>query len=75
MLVLSHKFPQTAPHTIANHRASERTRGYEADTAKAGILGYHCAKHEQFSTPHQAASFNALVFGAARQAALLWKCE
>ena len=73
MLVPSHNFPQTAPDTIANHRASERTRGYEADTAQAGILNCHCAEHQQFSTPHQAVSFNALVFGAARQAALLWK--
>jgi len=38
MLVLADDLTQTAPHTIANNRASEATRGDEADTTRAGIL-------------------------------------
>lgn len=71
----SHKLPQTAPDTIADHRASERTRGDKPGTAETRILNLHCSKHQQVSAPQQAVSFDALVFRTARQAALFWKQE
>jgi hypothetical protein len=42
MLVLAHNLTQTAPDTIANYRASQATRGNEADTTQSGILDYRC---------------------------------
>jgi hypothetical protein len=44
MLMLSHDLPQTAPDTIANHRASEATRSNETDATKSGILDCRCAE-------------------------------
>lgn len=44
MLVLAHNLPQTTPDTIANYRASEATRGNEADATKPGILDCRCAE-------------------------------
>jgi hypothetical protein len=44
MLVPSHNLTQTAPDTIANYRASEATRGDEADATKSGILYRRCAQ-------------------------------
>ncbi len=41
MLVPAHNLSQTAPDPIANYRASNATRGNEADAAKAGIID-HC---------------------------------
>jgi hypothetical protein len=38
MLVLAHNFPQTAPNTIANNRASNATRSNKACTAGARML-------------------------------------
>jgi hypothetical protein len=38
MVVPSHNLTQTAPDTIANHRASEATRSNEADTTQAGFI-------------------------------------
>ena len=40
MLMLADNLTQTAPDTIANHRASQATRGYEADTTWAGIIDH-----------------------------------
>ena len=45
MLVPSHNLPQTAPDTIASHRASEATGGNKADARQAGILDNRRAKH------------------------------
>jgi hypothetical protein len=69
MLVPTHNLPQTAPDTIADYRASEPTRGNEADATQAGILDCNRAERKQFAAPHHALSFYALVFGRARQAA------
>ena len=68
MLVLAHNLAQTAPDTIANHRASQATRGNEADATQPRILDCRCAEYYQFSVPYQAVSFYALVLGRARQA-------
>ena len=37
-------FTETAPDTIANYRASQATRGNEADTTQPGILDDRCAE-------------------------------
>ena len=44
MLMLAHDLTQTAPDTIANYRASQATRGNEADTTQPRILDYHCTE-------------------------------
>ena len=44
MLVLAHNLAQTAPDTIANHRASQATRGNEADATQPRILDCRCAE-------------------------------
>jgi hypothetical protein len=44
MQVLAHNLPQTASDTIANYRASEATRGNEADTTRARILDCNCTE-------------------------------
>ena len=44
MLALADDLTQTAPDTIANYRASEATRGDEADARRAGILDHRCAE-------------------------------
>jgi len=44
MLVPADNLTQTAPHTIANYRASEATRGDEADTTRARILDHRRAE-------------------------------
>jgi hypothetical protein len=45
MLVPSHNLPQTAPDTIASHRASEATGGNKTNARQAGIFDNRRAKH------------------------------
>jgi hypothetical protein len=45
MLVPSHNLPQTAPDTIASHRASQATGRNKADARQAGIFDDRRAKN------------------------------
>jgi hypothetical protein len=73
MLTLTHNLPQAAPNTIANDGVSEMTRSNEAHATKAGVLDPCRAEDQQPAAPYEAFLFYTLVFGCARQAALLWK--
>jgi hypothetical protein len=44
MLVLAHNFPQTAPHTITNNRATEAPARNKTSARWARIL--HCESRE-----------------------------
>ena len=62
MLMPSHNLPETAPDTIASHRASEPTGGNKSDTRQPGIFDSRRAKHQQFAASNHPISFYALVF-------------
>jgi len=66
MLMLADNLTQTTPDTITNYRASDLTRGNEAETTRARLLDHRRAERQQFAAPDQALSFDPLEFGCAR---------